>query len=326
MQSKDNTGLTYAVLGVGAVGGLYGGLLAKAGFSVHFLARSDAHHLRENGLRVESLLGDFSLNPIQVYAAPQDMPKVDCVLVTWKATSNHRLPTILPAICGPETIVIMVQNGLEVERSAAEVVGEQQVLGACAFLCCNKVGPGHIKHVDYGKIVIGEYAPGLTGLVTDRLQRITEEFRASGIEIEPTANLAEVRWKKLAWNIPFNGLSVVLHADTSAVMGHPDSCRLAEVLMREVVESARAGGVDIPDGFIQTNMDYTRNMVPYASSMLLDYQHQRPLELEAIFETPIRLAKKSGYDPVRVEMLHQQLKFLDWQNRNRQSTGSVGGF
>lgn len=307
--------MTYAVLGVGAVGGLYGGLLAKAGCQVHFLARSDYQHLKQYGLRVESVLGDFDISTICVYEDASSMPKVDCVLVAWKTTSNDELCRVLPHVCGPKSIVLVLQNGLDVEQAAAQVVGSCQVLGGCCFLCSNKIGPGHIRHLDYGRIAFGEYDPQLRGEITQRMQQVQADFSAAGIDVQPANDLWEVRWKKLAWNIPFNGLSVVLSADTSALMNHLPANQLARELMIEVCESAAACGINISKDHVEKMLTYTREMVPYASSMLLDYQAGRPLELEAIFGNPIRFAMAAGYQPKRIEMLYRQLQFIDWRNR-----------
>lgn len=307
--------MTFAVLGVGAVGGLYGGLLAKAGCQVHFLARSDYQHLKQHGLRVESVWKNFDLPSVSVYHEARAMPVVDCVLVAWKTTSNHELSQVLPHLCGPETMVLVLQNGLDVERSAAQVVGGENVLGGCCFLCSNKIGPGHVRHLDYGRIAYGEYDSRLRGQITNRMQKIKQDFSAAGIDVQPAEDLWEVRWKKLAWNIPFNGLSVVLSADTSALMNYGPASQLAEELMIEVAQCAAACGVAVPESHVQQMLTYTRNMVPYASSMLLDYQARRPLELEAIFGNPIRFAVAAGYQPKRIQMLHSQLQFIDWRNR-----------
>ena len=283
----------YAVLGVG-VGGLYGGMLARSGNEVHFLARSDAEHLRTQGLKVESPWGDFQLDSLLVHSRAATMPQVDCAIVSWKTTANHHLAEILPQICHSETLVLILQNGLDIERAAADAVGAANVLGGCCFLCSNKVGPGHIRHLDYGRIAFGEYAPDLRGRVTERMQQLTARFTEAGIEITPEADLYQVRWKKLAWNIPFNGLSVVLGADTASLMEHDPSGALVEQLMAEVDRSGAACGVEVGSDHIQQMLDYTRQMVPYASSMLLDYQARRPMEVEAIFGNPLRSAQGGG--------------------------------
>ncbi len=307
--------MRYAVLGVGALGGLYGGLLARSGQEVHFLARSDAAHLAEHGLRVDTPLGDFHLSKVFAYQRAEDMPAVDVVIVSWKSTSNHALAQALPPlmhrdIMHRETIVLVLQNGWDVELDAAQVVGAERVLGGCCFLCSNKVGPGHIHHLDYGRITFGEYAPLLTGSITDRMQRIAAEFQSAGIDIVPTEDLRQSRWTKLMWNIPFNGLSVVLNALTDRIMSEPHTAALAESLMREVREVAAACGSKIGEETVVKLLGDTVKMVPYASSMLLDYQHHRPMEVEAIFGNVLRAARASHTQVPRIEMLYQQLKFL----------------
>ncbi len=305
---------TFAVLGVGAVGGLYGGLLAKAGYDVHFLARSDFHHLQSHGLQVDTPLGDFQLRP-QVYEEVAHMPQVDYVVVSWKTTANRDLGPLLAHFAPSKPIVLMLQNGLNIEQAAADIVGEASVLGGCCFLCSNKVGPGHIKHLDYGRIAIGAFDRTQEGQSTDAMKIVGAALSDAGIEIQLAPSLAEIRWKKLAWNIPFNGLSVVLSADTSAIMNNPAASQLAEELMVEVAASAQACGVTVGREHIDKMLNDTRKMVPYASSMLLDFQAGRPIEIEAIFGNPIRAAKASGYTPARIEMLYRQLSFLDSRAR-----------
>jgi 2-dehydropantoate 2-reductase len=308
-------GLSYAILGTGALGGLYGGLLARAGLDVHFLLRSDYAWVRQHGLRVDSPLGDFHLPAIQCYASAEhmaiEMPPVDVVVVAWKTTANGVLAETLKQICAPHTLVLVLQNGLDVESSAAACVGAQRVLGGCCVLCCNKVGPGHIQHVDYGRIAFGEYAQELSGSITPRMQRIAEDFQRAGIDMQADEDLRNVRWRKLVWNIPYNGLSVVLDADTRQLMNDPESAALVEDLMREVSTAAGHCGNPIDEAHITKMLDDTRRMVPYDSSMRLDFLARRPMEVESIFGNPLRAALQAGYRPAKIEMLYQQLCFLD---------------
>ena len=306
-----------AILGTGALGGFYGGLLAKAGCDVHFLLNSDFEHVQAHGLKVDTPLGDFHLPQVQAYGRPEDMPKADLAVVAWKTTVDERvLSDVLNNVCGSETIVLVLQNGLDVEEQAASIVGPERVLGGCAFLCSNKIGPGHIRHLDYGAIAFGEYSSTLRGEVSERMKHIAELFQGCGIDMRPSENLLEVRWKKLAWNIPFNGLSVVLSADTQQIMEDPASRELAEDLMVEVKNSAAANGIEISEKHIQKMLDDTSAMVPYDSSMRVDFVQRRPIEVEAIFGNPLRAAKKAGYEPRKIEMLYQQLCFADRLNRS----------
>jgi 2-dehydropantoate 2-reductase len=305
----------YGILGTGALGGLYGGLLAKYGKNVHFVARSDYEHLRDKGLKVDTPSGNFHLSKLRVYRTPQEMPEVDVAIVAWKTTSNADLRPALEAVCHGQTSVLVLQNGLDVEREAAEIVGANRVLGGCCFLCSNKVGPGHIHHLDYGTIVFGEYDASLRGHVTRRMKKLAEDFQQAGIDMRPDADLLRTRWKKLVWNIPFNGLSVALQANTAAIMQDPAAARLAEQLMQEVRQAADACGVKIEAAHIQNMLEATRKMVPYDSSMSLDYRAKRPMEVESIFGNPLRASQAAGYTAPKIDMLYHQLCFLDRQNR-----------
>jgi 2-dehydropantoate 2-reductase len=295
------------------VGGLYGGLLAKAGYPVHFLLRSDYAAVRDQGLRITSPLGDFHLPAPNCYACPSDLPKVDVAIVAWKTTTNAALPEALQACCSDSTLVLVLQNGLDVERPAAEIVGAERVLGGCCFLCCNRVGPGQIQHLDYGRITMGEYGAS-QAQVSQRMLELASDFHAAGIELQLEPDLRAARWKKLAWNIPFNGLSVALSADTRQIMEDPAAARLAEDLMREVATAAEYCGGLVDEAHIQRLLSDTRSMVPYDSSMRLDHRHGRPMEVEAIFGNPLRAARAAGYEPRKIAMLYDELCFLDRAN------------
>lgn len=304
----------YAIIGSGALGGLYGGMLAHHGFEVHFLLHRDYQHVSEYGLRVESPWGDFQLPHVNAHANPESMPACDVTIVGLKTTCNQLLSELLPSPTRDGGAVLVLQNGLDVEADSAEVVGKHRVLGGCCFLCSNKVAPGHIRHLDYGRIEFGEYGSD-AGQVTPRVQRICDELVSAGIDAQTTDNLLLTRWRKLLWNIPFNGLSVSLDASTKELVEDPDSVALVEAIIREVHAAAAACGVEIPESMISKTIDVTRSMVPYDSSMRLDYLHHRPMEVESIFGVPIRTAKANGFDMARVGMLYQQLKFLDRRNR-----------
>ena len=298
----------YAIIGSGALGGLYGGMLARSGFEVHFLLHRDFEHVAANGLRVDSVWGDFHLPRVNAHATTETMPACDVTIVALKTTANHLLERLLPPPTREGGLVLVLQNGLDVEADSAEVVGQDRVLGGCCFLCSNKVGPGHIKHLDYGQIVFGRYTAAVP---EDAAATVCEELAAAGIDVKLTAELAVARWRKLMWNIPFNGLSVVLDASTDKLIEHPASLALCESIVAEVHTTAAACGVVIPEVMKRKTIDHTRTMVPYDSSMRLDYQHGRPMELEAIFGNPIRAAEAHGRAMPQVSMLYQQLQYLN---------------
>ncbi|BAZ48515.1 hypothetical protein NIES4103_11230 [Nostoc sp. NIES-4103] len=306
----------YAILGTGALGGFYGARLQKAGLDTHFLLKSDYQHVKEYGLFIESKEGDFTLTQVNAYHDVENMPQCDVVVVALKTTQNYLLPKLLPPVVKENGVVLVLQNGLGIEEEVAQIVGNVTVIGGLCFLCSNKVGPGHIHHIDYGEIILGgytsEYSPAG---ITENMQLVSDDFKSAGISIELTEDLLLGRWKKLVWNIPYNGLSVILNATTDQLMADEYTYRLIAQLMYEVVLGANSMGRNIPDSFVQKMLDYTRQMKPYRTSMKIDYDECRPLEVEAIFGNPLRKAQAAGADLPQISCVYHQLKFLDVQNQ-----------
>ena len=310
MTDPDKAKNSYAIIGTGALGGLYGGMLAKAGFDVHFLLNSDYEHVAKHGLKVDSIWGDFQLPNVNAHCSPETMPPCDVTIVALKTTRNDLLANMLPSPTRAGGVALVLQNGLNVEADSAAVIGDDRVLGGCCFLCSNKVGPGHIRHIDYGRIVFGEYGK-YVGTVTDRAQKICDELVSAGIDASVSDSLPLVRWRKLMWNIPFNGLSVALDASTKDIVDDPAACALADAIIREVHQGAAVCGIAIPEDMIHKTLDHTRVMVPYDSSMRLDFLNKRPMELQAIFGKPLAAIASHGGQMPRVEMLYQQLRFIE---------------
>ncbi|WP_008314480.1 putative 2-dehydropantoate 2-reductase [Leptolyngbya sp. PCC 6406] len=310
----------YAILGTGAIGGYYGACLQRSGAEVHYLLHRDYDHVQSLGLRIDSVKGSFVLPQVNAYRQVEAMPPVDVVLIGLKTTQNSLLRTLLPPLLGPETVVLTLQNGLAVESAIAPLTQGHPVLGGLCFICSNKVGPGHIHHLDYGNVLLGRYDPqdqpgGLSPLLT----AIAADFQTAGIAAEVTPDLYMARWRKLVWNIPFNALSVVLDATTDAMVNDPNIAHLIEALMGEVLEAAAAWGEQatpgqgraLPRGLVAEMMDHTRAMKPYRTSMKIDYDEGRPLEVEAILGAPVSAAQSAGVAVPRIEMLYHQVKALD---------------
>lgn len=304
MQKKN----IFSIVGTGAVGGFYGGLLQKAGFDTHFLVNRDFDHVRKQGLRIESSRGDFELPHVNAYHDPRDMPKCDVVVVALKTTANRALKNILPHLVKEGGLVLTLQNGLGSEKEIADIVGADRVLGGLCFLCSNKVGPGHIRHLDYGLITLGEYKDsGQPGGITPRLQSVGEQLQAAGIPIRTEEDLSLARWKKLVWNIPFNGLSVIRNKLTDQLIENPETRSLCASLMHEVVDAAAKCSRPIDHEFIDKMMADTQKMKPYAPSMKLDFDRGNSMEVEAIYGNPLRAAEAVGVQMPETRKLYEQL-------------------
>ena len=303
--------LKYAVIGSGAVGGYYGGKLARSGQEVHFLFHSDYDYVKENGLKVDSVKGDFHLDSVLVYNSTSEMPKCDVVLVGLKSTNNKLLKELLPPLLHQDTLVVLIQNGLGLEADLQQDFPDLKIVGGLAFICSSKIGEGHIAHFDEGKLNLGSYSCDDEAL----LEQVCSDFQQAGVETR-ILQLEMARWMKLVWNIPYNGMTVVLNTTTGKLMANRHTEDLLRKMMLEVICGANRvgeGRFTIPEAYADNILDITRRMVPYSPSMKLDYDHRRPLEVDYIYSRPILEAKKAGYDMVRVSMLEQQLRFIESQ-------------
>jgi 2-dehydropantoate 2-reductase len=304
--------LNIAIVGAGAVGGYYGSLLQQCGQEVHFLLHNDFEHVRQHGLVVESPRGNFKLPQVSAFKNPKDMPPCDLVIVALKTTDNTLLPDILPHVSKKDGLVLILQNGLGSEESVAACFDAGRILSGLCFLCSNKVGPGHIRHLDYGLVTLGDYrSDGQPAGITPRLKQLGSVMSSAGIQIRTVEDLQQARWKKLVWNIPFNGLTVVHNALTDQLLKNSVTRRLCRTLMEEVATAAACCARPIDKAFIKKMIADTEKMTPYAPSMKLDYDQGRPMEIEAIYGNPVRVARAAGTVMPATEHLYNQLKELN---------------
>lgn len=174
-----------------------------------------------------------------------------------------------------------------------------------------------IEHQSLGAVNLG-YHSGPAGDDAAR-QALVEEgaglFRAAGLDSTGMPDLEQARWQKLVWNVPYNGLSVLLDAGTTALMRNADSRELIQAIMQEVVEGALACGHSLPEGFAGKLLAATDRMPDYLPSMYHDFAQRRPLELKAIYAAPLAAAAAAGRDLPRIRAMYQALRFIDARNQ-----------
>lgn len=306
------------IIGTGAIGGFYGVMLARAGFDVHFLLRGEFSAVALRGLQLNhAVQGQLTLNPVQAYANGEDLPPCDWLLVGAKATSNPDLAPILISAAAPGAKVLLLQNGLGVEEALRPLLPESiHVLGGLCYICAYRSAPGVIEHQALGAVNLG-YHSGPASDAAAR-QAIVEAgsamFRKAGLDSQAMPDLGQARWQKLVWNVPYNGLSVLLKASTAPLMADDASRQLIQALMAEVVRGAEACGHSVPTGYAEHLFKVTEKMPDYWPSMYHDYLHKRPLELAAIYAAPLAAAKAAGCELPRIEALYQALSFIDRHN------------
>ena len=305
----DSQFKTIAVVGAGALGLYYGGRLARAGGDgvVSFLARGDLEVLRERGVTVKAPDGEFTVGAdnVKIAATPEEIGPVDLVIVTLKATANGELSKLLPPLLHERTVVLNLQNGLGVDEQVAAVAGAERTVGGLCFVCVNRVAPGTAECTMAGHVVAGEFS----GASQARTRALEELFVKAGVKMSVSESLLEVRWRKLVWNVPFNGLAVAGGGITTDVILQSAEME-AEVwaLMREVQAAAAAYGVVIPEEFVVDQVERTRPMGPYKPSTMIDFVDGKPLEVEPIWGEPLRRAKAKGVSTPRLEALYARLR------------------
>ena len=298
---------TIAVVGAGALGLYYGGRLAHAGHDVAFLARGELDVLRTRGIAVKTPAGDFSIPRAKVAASPGEIGPVDLVIITLKATANDQLARLLPPLLHADTVVLNLQNGLGVDEQVAAVAGAERTVGGLCFVCVNRIAPGVAECTMAGHIVAGEFA----GPAQARTRALAELFQTAGVKMTVSDSLLGARWRKLVWNVPFNGLAVTGGGITTEdILRSPAMEAEVWALMREVQAAAAAYGVAIPEEFVIDQVERTRPMGPYKPSTMLDYVAGKPLEVEPIWGEPLRRARAKSVPAPRLEALYARLKML----------------
>lgn len=298
--------MRYGVIGTGAIGGYYGAKLARSGQDVHFLFHSDYDYVREHGLRVNSGDGGFHLDHVNAYQDVRQMPKCDVVIVALKTVHEQMLREMLPPLLADGTVVLLIQNGMGMEQDVEQMVPGVKLAAGLAFICCSKTHPGVIDHLDLSGLNVGNYnAPQET------IDRMIAEMVSADIDAR-NVDYLEARWRKLLWNMPFNGLSVALHTDTDALVRNDATRRLLRAMTQEVIEAAHAVGVKgLTDRDADAMIEMTTKMRPYKPSMRLDWDYHRPMEVYYLYTRPIEEARRAGQDMPLHRMLEAELKFME---------------
>ena len=322
------------VVGCGALGSYYGGLLCKAGHKTHFLLRSDYETVRHQGVSIESPNGDFHIQPY-AHQDPADIGVCDLVLIGLKTTANHAFSQLLPSLTGPHTTILTLQNGLGNEEELADLFPDTYILGGLCFVCLNRIQPGKIRHMDHGLIVMGEF----NNSSNPQIFELVKAFNQAGIPCRFTDNLAKAHWEKLMWNIPFNGLGVAgslghdgyivdsnqlcnLTAsdclDANALLADADWEARVRGLMHEVGSAASKLGFPIDADFESKLIERTKTMGPYKASTIIDFERGDPLEMNSLFLEPLKQAKEAGIETPLLERLTLILGELqDRQDRSK---------
>ena len=296
------------IVGAGAIGGFYGSLLAQQGVEVSVVCRSEYQHIKDHGYQINShILGSWIFKPAHVLSsAAEYQDRADYVILCTKITEGlDRAKLIRPALSA-DTAVVFIQNGVDIETEMLEAFPDHEVISGIAYICCNRNGTGVVSHIDYGRLALGN----VNSENTEKTRQLAEIINRSGIECQTVDNIIATRWQKCVWNAPFSPLSVLSGGlSTGQILNTQEP--LVRSIMAEVCAIAAATGNPLPKDIIELNIASTQTMPPYKTSMLLDYEAERPMEIEAILGNTVRAAGRAGIKCPHLENLYALMKLKE---------------
>lgn len=298
--------LKIAIIGTGAMGGYFAARLAHAGHDVHMLLRSDYKYVKQNGLKLKQLGEEIHIQPANAHNTTTTIGVSDLVIVSLKTTSNSALPALLKPIVGEKTIIITVQNGMGNVELLGKHFGIEKVLGGVNRLVLNRIAPGVVESFSKDRgVIVGE----AQGTPQSRTQDIVDLFNTAHIPSTLGESFKADLWKKLCWNIPFNGLSVAAGGvTTDIIIGEDHLNKMMFALLKEIQEAAAKDGVNIDETFLHEQVKSTKEIGAYKPSSMIDYQKGLEVEVEGIWGEPLRRGQSLGVPMPHLESLYWLLK------------------
>jgi 2-dehydropantoate 2-reductase len=315
MAQSTNTNSRVLVVGAGAIGSFYGAALALQGADVSVVCRSGFDTVREHGFAIESAaLGDHVFKPAQVLRSAEDYQggSPDFLIVSVKVVEGVDRAALIRSAVGPDTAIVLIENGVEIEAEIAEAFPENELISALAFVQVSRVGPGKVKHHAFGDLSFGNYPSG----VSDSCRLLAGQLQQGGIKSTLFEDVVTARWQKCAWNAVFNPISVLGGVlDTEAILSPPEGEALVRQAMQEVGAIAAATGHPLPDGLYEQYISGTRKAPPYKTSMALDYENDRPMEIEVILGNTVRAGRREKVAIPVLESLYAMMKMVEFRQR-----------
>lgn len=295
-------------MGAGAVGGYYGAALAGRGHAVTFVARGphlDA--MRERGLTVRSGGRATVLRPVHAVADPGEASgDLELVLFTVKGYDTESAALALRPVVGPRTVVLTLQNGVDSGDRLGAVLGADRVLVGTTVIATAIAEPGIIDQANpIRRIELGEPSGG----PTPRVEIIATALRDAGVDVRVTADVRRAVWEKFVRLAPGATLTSACQGSIGAVRDSPEGAALYRTLVAETVAVGRQTGVALPADAVESAMSQIKALPPdMRTSMQLDYERRRRVELEDLTGAVVRLGRRLGVPTPAYDVLYAVLK------------------
>lgn len=282
--------LKVAIIGPGGVGGYYGGILSKAGIDVHFLARGEhLNMIKKRGLQIRSHKRGFCTK-VKASDNPDEIGVSDLILFCVKSFDTEKTAKLIKQMVGPGTTIISLQNGVDNEEIIGNILGHEKVMGGIAFIGSRIAEPGVILHTAAGSLSFGE----LSGGRSERGYFINEIFKSVQIEAKLTNNIKETMWRKMVWNCGFNAITALTKCCVSELLNVPETRKVIELSMKEVINVASTLGIYFNEDLVCKTISATEQQGEIRTSMLVDMEKGKRMEIEAINGAVSKRGEKYG--------------------------------
>jgi 2-dehydropantoate 2-reductase len=304
------------VFGTGGSGGYFGAQLTRAGADVIFIARGD--HLtaiRKHGLCIESPAGEAAFRPTLATDDPTQVDKADVVLVGVKAWQVTQAAEAIRPMIGPQTFVVPLQNGVEAPSQLAAALGSEHVLGGLCGTFSWVTAPGRIRSVGAGNYI--KFAE-LGNRPSDRAEQLRRVFERAGVNAEIPSDIHKALWQKFLLVTSFGGVGAVTRAPIGIIRTIPETRRLLEQCMQEVLALARARQVALADTVVADTMTVVDSLAARGTTSLQrDIMDGKPSELEFWNGAVVRLARDVEVATPLHEFIYQCLLPQEMQARGK---------
>ncbi|MFM7524506.1 MAG: ketopantoate reductase family protein [Betaproteobacteria bacterium] len=276
--------MRFAVVGAGAVGCYFGGMLARAGQPVTLIGRPlHVDAVRRNGLRLETQTFD-EIVALEASTEPAAVSSADVVLFSVKSTDSRQTAQQIAPFLSPQAVVLSLQNGVE-NADIIRSVLPQQVIASVVYVATEMAGPGHLKHFGRGELVIAE-APASESIAT--------VFRNANVPVERAHNVRGVQWTKLIINCAYNALSAIAQKPYAALVEVEGVPALMEAVVDECLQVAAADGVAVPGDIHAATRRIAQTMAGQYSSTAQDVARGKPNEIDYLNGYVVRRGRAHG--------------------------------
>jgi 2-dehydropantoate 2-reductase len=294
------------IVGVGGIGGYFGGILARSGNDVTFVARGENYQaMKNNGLLVKSVTGNFEIKPVQVVDKISKIVNPGLIIFSVKTYDTEKVAEELSAVVNKDTIIITFQNGVDNDDRIKKIIHNADIYPGVAYVISAKTKPGVIEQTGgLRKLIFGDRQnPN-----NPKLKEIETLMKNAGINAVFSDDIEREIWNKFMYICPFSSLTALHRKTIGDILSNPNTKKQYEDCLKEAISVAKAMGIKISDNAFSEIMKISENTAPESkSSLLIDIENNRPNEIETLNGTLVKLARELNINVPVNELIYNSI-------------------